>query len=64
MDKIDKKFKIMMFTIEKDKDSEKGFTIRKYTEVKRNLTWAEARKERVANKYFMIVPQVDMPKVA
>jgi hypothetical protein len=62
--KMDKKFKIMMFTIEKGNDKDEGFAVRKYTEVKRDLTWAEAKAERKTNKYFMITPQVDMPKVA
>ena len=60
---MDKKFKVMMFSLEKNAEKDDGFSVRKYTEVKRNLTWAEAKAERKLNKFFMLVPQVDMPKV-
>ena len=61
---MDKKFKVMMFTVEKGKDKDEGFAVRKYTEVKRDLAWGDAKAERKTNKYFMITPQVDIPKVA
>jgi len=60
---MDKKFKVMMFSLEKGADKDAGFSVRKYTEVKRDLTWSDAKVERKLNKFFMLVPQVDMPKV-